>query len=579
MALKTYGELVRGEVGGGEVLFGVRAVPHVAAHIKRLFPRAYAGRPGIVTMRDTREVARDLEWFMLRYPLRASAEVMAYVAARAGEHRATEQAVTGILGGYRPPTDLREPAVKPRDYQLTADAVVAATGRLLNGDDVGLGKTITSLLRLRDPDALPAVIVTPTQLPAQWLRELNRFLPWLTGHIAQRRKPYDLASHRDCGGRSPDVLILPYSKLAGWADYLAGIIRTVIFDEIQHLRTGEGTDKWAAAVHLAEKAAFRIGNSATPVYNYGDEIWNIFQALDRDALGTHDEFIREWCGGTTGMAGHHPVRDPAMLGGYLRDMGLMLVRTRKDLHMEMPEPIVVEQPVDTDHASIDEVAASVAYQARILTGQIEAGFTERGQAARDIDWKMRRITGVAKAPYVAEFVRLLLESQERVVMWGWHRDVYDIWLERLKDFRPVLYTGTETPAQKQRHVDAFCGGGSRVLMMSLRSGEGLDGLQRHCSVGVFGELDWSPEIHYQCIGRLNRDGQESTVAAFYMVSDDGTDPLMAEVLGIKRAQAVPIRNPDTPLFAGVTPETDRHRELAASVLARVAQRQTRGTRR
>lgn len=579
MAVKTYGELIRGSVGGGEVQFGVRAVPHVAAHIKRLFPRAYAGRPGIVTMRDTREVARDLEWFMLRWPLNAAPEVMAYVASRAGEHRATEQAVADILGGYRPPTDLREPAVKPRDYQLQADAIVAATGRLLNGDDVGLGKTFTSLLRLRDPDALPAAIVTPTQLPVQWLRELNRFLPWLTGHIARRRAAYDPADHPDCGGRSPDVILLPYSKLSGWADFLAGRIRTVIYDEAQHLRTGEGTDKWAAAVTLADKAMFKIGCSATPVYNYGDEIWNIFRVLDPDALGTRDEFIREWCGGSTGQAGHHPVRNPAMLGGYLRDMGLMLVRTRKDLHMELPDPIQIEQPVDTDHAAIDEVAASVSYQAQILTGQIEAGFTERGQAARDIDWKMRRITGVAKAPYVAQFVRLLLESQDRVLIAGWHRDVYDIWLHELAEYNPVLYTGTETPAQKQRSVAAFCGGGSRVMMMSLRSGEGLDGLQRHCSVAVFGELDWSPEVHYQLIGRLARDGQESTVAAFYMTSDDGTDPLMAEVLGIKRAQAVPIRNPDTPLFTALTPETDRHRELAASVLARVAQRQTKGARR
>src|SRR5579884_3848269 len=46
--------------------------------------------------------------------------------------------------------------------------------------------------------------------------------------------------------------------------------------------------------------------------------------------------------------------------------------------------------------------------------------------------------------------------------------------------------------------------------MSLRSGAGLDGLQEDCTVGVFGELDWSPEQHRQCIGRLDRDGQTVT---------------------------------------------------------------------
>jgi SNF2 family DNA or RNA helicase len=116
------------------------------------------------------------------------------------------------------------------------------------------------------------------------------------------------------------------------------------------------------------------------------------------------------------------------------------------------------------------------------------------------------------------------------------------------------------------------GGQSRVLIMSLRSGAGLDGLQDWCSAAVFGELDWSPEVHRQCVGRLARDGQESTVVAYYMVSDDGTDPLMAEVLGIKKQQAEPIRDPDAPLFSAPATATDRARALASSVLERVRKR-------
>jgi hypothetical protein len=78
-----------------------------------------------------------------------------------------------------------------------------------------------------------------------------------------------------------------------------------------------------------------------------------------------------------------------------------------------------------------------------------------------------------------------------------------------------------------------------------------------------------------CIGRLARDGQENTVVAYFMTSDDGTDPHMAEVLGLKRAQAVPIRDPKAELFEALTPEADRARTLAAAVLKRAAMRQAR----
>jgi len=573
MAIKAYGQLAYGaDSDAGLRMYRVTAVPHVAANLKRVFPRADKSQPGVIAMHDTREVARDLEWFMQRWPLEADPATLAYLTARAEEHRHTEEAVTAILNGYRPPDDWRQPGMTPRDYQLAADAIAQATGRLLLADDIGLGKTFACLLRLRDPEALPALVVCPVHLCQQWLRELEHTLPWLHGHIIMKRTPYDPAATRASRGRTPDVLIVSYAKLAGWADHLTGEVRTVIFDEIHELRTGMGTSKWAAAAQIAWKATYRLGASATPVYNYGGEIWNILRVLDPDALGTADEFTREWCGAPAGLARHNVVRDPAMLGGYLRDSGLMLCRTRKELHREMPDPIQVEQPVDTDHASIDQVADQVAQQARILVGQIPADYTTLGRAALEIDWKLRQVTGLAKAPFVAEFIKLLLESEERVVVWAWHRAVYDVLLAKLGEYHPVLYTGSETAGQKQRSADAFCGGEARVLLMSLRSGAGLDGLQKWCSVGVFAELDWSPEQHNQCIGRLARDGQDNTVVAYYMTSDDGTDPLMCEVLGVKRQQALPIRQPETPIFATLTDSTDRSRRLAAGVLARVARR-------
>jgi hypothetical protein len=48
----------------------------------------------------------------------------------------------------------------------------------------------------------------------------------------------------------PDVLIIPYSKLRGWGDHLAGRVRTVIFDEVQELR--RPTAKYEAAARVAD---------------------------------------------------------------------------------------------------------------------------------------------------------------------------------------------------------------------------------------------------------------------------------------------------------------------------------------
>src|SRR3546814_8431517 len=82
---------------------------------------------------------------------------------------------------------------------------------------------------------------------------------------------------------------------------------------------------------------------------------------------------------------------------------------------------------------------------------------------------MRQITGVAKARPVAAYVDMLLREHERVLLTGWHRDVYDIWLSKLWKYNPVLYTGTESKFAKDRNQQRFCTGDSRVMIISDRS--------------------------------------------------------------------------------------------------------------
>jgi hypothetical protein len=117
---------------------------------------------------------------------------------------------------------------------------------------------------------------------------------------------------------------------------------------------------------------------------------------------------------------------------------------------------------------------------------------------------------------------------------------------------------------KDAAIEAFLSGRSRILVMSLRSGVGVDGLQAAAKVCVFGELDWSPQVHDQGIGRLRRDGQEDeSVIAYYLVSDEGW---RAAVLNLKRNQSEPMLNP---LAATVIPtgdNRDRIRKLAAAIL-------------
>jgi SNF2 family DNA or RNA helicase len=310
---------------------------------------------------------------------------------------------------------------------------------------------------------------------------------------------------------------------------------------------------------LSRHAALRLGLTATPVYNYGDEIHSVFGFIQPDLLGDRYEFSREWCGNSI------RVQDPDGLGSYLRDTGYFLRRTEDDetVNASMPPANVIDWEVDYDDAAAaDEQAITRALALTVMKGS----FVESGRAARELDLKMRQLTGIAKARSVAAYVKLLLRDTPRVLLAGWHREVYDIWRQEFEGLNPVLYTGSETAAGKARSVEAFTTGDSRVMMISLRSGVGLDGLQFHCRDVVFGELDWSPQVHHQIIGRLRRPGQAEQVTAHYLHTNEGSDPVLLETLGIKSDQSRGINDP------GVAPrqrftDDSRIKRLAEYVLA------------
>lgn len=576
---KTYGSVtfIDGE-------WRIASEPHILMRAKRVFQKMEKSSLGVVALSATLENARDLEWFIQRYPMRIDSDTSRLLARQSAGHSEHIQALEDLLDkDYKPhPISL---AIPPRDYQRRGAEIHLRQKFLLLGDDLGLGKTVSAICSMACEKTLPAVVVAYPHLQQQWAEEIARFAPDLFVHVVKVGTPYELprwqcercapkkrrrkggcevemfhpfvCDNARCG-RGPDVVVITYTKLAGWADVLSTLARSVYFDEIQELRH-TGTNKYLAAEQIATACEWTQGMSATPIFNYGGEIFNILNIICPGKLGTHEEFIREWCTWRNQKAA---ITNPKAFGSYLRENFLMLRRTRAEVGRELPAVIRTPYKVDCDTSELAKVEDSAAELARIILGQGEEFKGQKLRAAEELSSMIRQITGIAKAPYVADFVRLLLESGEKVVLCGWHRNVYEIWAARLSSYRIGWYTGSESPSAKEETKRAAIAGELDVVFLSLRSGAGLDGLQKVFKVIAFGELDWSPAIHEQCIGRLNRDGQTEAVSAYFLITDGGSDPIIADVLGIKRNQLEGIISPTADPIELIQTGPDKIKRLA-----------------
>lgn len=535
--------------------------PHLLLRAKRIFGRIDKREHGAVHITDIEEVRRDLDWFMMRYPIRVSRKDRKALDEGAKGHKDRLLRLEQIIGTRRKPGNYPL-AIPARDYQRRAADLFLERKFLLLADDVGIGKTATAICAMVRAGSCPVVVVTLSgTMPRQWEDEIRLFAPDLTTHILKKATPYELPL---IDGKAPDVLILNYHKLSGWAEVLSAYARMVVFDECQELRRSESA-KYDAAIHVSRGAALRLGLSATPIYNYGGELFNVIHALDEDVLGSWDEFRREWCIAGYSRPGHVTLAEPKAMGTYLREHFVMLRRTRKEVGRELPEVSRIPQHVDSDPKVLDGVEDAASELARIILEQNESYRGEKMHANQELSNMLYQATGIAKAPYVAEFIKLLVESGEKVLVYAWHREVYSILMDRLAEYAPVMFTGSESPTQKQKAKDAFMDK-SRIVFMSLRAGAGLDGLQKVCRTTVLAELDWSPGVMEQCIGRIHRDGQPDPVSAYFMVADDGSDPLMAQKLGLKRAQVEGLRDPHGDLVEELQTDPGKVKELARMYL-------------
>jgi hypothetical protein len=530
MAVRTFGNIALLKESVNTFWQIKETEPHVSIKLKNVFPKI-AAYDTVFHFNHSPENCHDLLWFMDRYPLAISAKDITIMRDGREAHLKAAARIELIMIPTYVPREYRINApYEARSYQKISAEFHSIQKRFLLGDDLGLGKTLSGILTFLNAGTLPAVVVAQTHLPEQWRVEgIGKFTNLRT-HIVKGRQPYSLPPS--------DVYILKYSCLSGWVDVFAKRpFKSVVFDEVQELRRMV-SDKYFAASVLSDSVDYCMGMSATPVYNYGDEIFAVLNLIKPGCLGERQDFLREWA--TPIGKDKHKIVNPQALGTYLREANLFLRRTRKDVGKELPEVNKIVTTVGYDNKEVMR-SEQMAYKLAIKV--VGGSFVERGQAARDLDAFVRHTTGVAKAKEVAAFVRILLENDEPVLLSGWHREVYEIWKRELAEFNPVMYTGSEMVSQKEKAKQAFINGDTNLFIISNRSGIGLDGLQHRCRNVVIGELDWSPKVHDQIIGRVDRDGQKDRVTAYFPVCDFGSDPFIIDLLGLKSAQAHGIVDP------------------------------------
>lgn len=517
----------------------INGEPCVVQMAKKLFPGSEGRGRGVAKFKTNTRTLGELNWLMQRYPLEID-DISQWnkVIERTRKHVLQREYINKFPQKIEPSKTFINAELK--EFQKEGVGHLLQNRRTLLADDMGLGKSLQALAFSSHINAFPMIIVVMPHLMKNWENEIKKFLkvPISEGenlslieeaatpqiHFIKGLRPYELPS--------ANIYVIHYLLLRGWKNYLPKMgFKLVVYDEIQELRHS-GTEKYSAASLLSESCDNVIGLSGTPIYNHGAEIWNVMNIIDYHCLGDWDSFTREWCYGY----GSDMVVDPQLLGEHLKREGLMLRRTKEQVLKELPPKRRVVQEIDSDDTIFNNLIKDTLEKVNQLDNIKNP--LEKGRLLERIAEDTRRATGVAKAPYVCDFVEMLLEGEEKILLFAYHHDVMDVYKDKLAKYNPVFITGRETKEQKERSVEAFMSGQTNICCISLRAAAGLNMQRATCVVN--GELDWSPAIHSQCEDRAHRIGQEDSVLCYYLVTSQGSDQNIQEALGLKVSQFVGI---------------------------------------
>jgi Bifunctional DNA primase/polymerase, N-terminal/SNF2-related domain/YspA, cpYpsA-related SLOG family len=491
-------------------------------------------------------------------------------------------------------------ALKAQQYPVVRFAL--AHRRVLIGDDMGWGKTLSSLAVVAADGAYPAVVVCRPSLTLNWAAEIGRFFPALTVHQATGTTPVPVPP-------GTDVIVIGSAALAakprkapngikefGWVEALAAAApRALIIDEGQDTKE-RAANRSRACEQLAAAVTARDGLvldlTGTAILNRPRELCQQLTILGRiSEFGGPKAFLWRYCLSETNEwgASYNGARNLIELHDRLRAWGIM-VRRSDDAALGLPpcrEHVLCIPQADLDPAVMDryrhaeaDLLGYLAEQARQAARQLgedpdsaAVQAVMRASAAGHLVaiGALRQLAGQAKRAYVTAWIRERAAAGEKVMVAAHHRDLVDAYAE---EFGGLKLQGGQPVEQKEAVKATFQeqpAAAAPVISVAIGAG-GVGHTLTAARIGIQAEQAWTPGETQQMKKRPHRIGQDRPVDYYITVAEGTIDEHLWQVVTAKQATLDAVLDGRSDQGAG-----DDEASVAAELTWRLTQQGLSGT--
>jgi SWI/SNF-related matrix-associated actin-dependent regulator 1 of chromatin subfamily A len=405
-------------------------------------------------------------------------------------------------------------------FQKLGVVWMSSRKRVVNCDDMGLGKSAQTLCSLPDADDAGVLVVCPAIAKGVWKREAALWRDDYVVTVLDGRGSFRWPKPGELVVVNYDVL--PPNPPAA----PHGHETVLVVDEAHYCKNRKSLRAIRVATLSAsvQRAIFLTG---TPLPSRPGDLWQVLDVagVAREAFGSWAEFVRlfngkknQWGGMTWGMP-------KPEVGERLK--AVLIRRMKKDVLADLPDKTHRVLEVDLT------AAASKKLQAEIdrLGPEVWAA-TDISEIPFDKMAKTRALLAQSKIDAAMEVIDNHEESGEPLVVFSAHRYVID---ELDKRDGWVTITGDTPHSERARIEEAFQRGEYHGVGATIAAASTALTLTRASNV-LFVDLSWVPADNQQAEDRCYRIGTKNAVLVTHLVSSHPLDQhvrkLIAKKMGI-----------------------------------------------
>ena len=379
-------------------------------------------------------------------------------------------------------------------YQRIGVAWLKRVKRAILADDVGLGKTLVSLVAAREVKPKRTLIICSKVKRKDWAEHVEKWM----------KSPFMVALNNHDWNVWPGVLITNYDTAVSHMDHLRKA-NLVIVDECHKIRNRK-TQVWKAIKQICRGPEYVFLLTASPTVNSASDLWTLLNICDPKRFGSYwgmafrfYEIIQEFMGIKVGSIRKEEEEN------FKRILTPYVLSRSDKLDLPIPKYHTINYELSGEQERIyNEMNRTgiTTYEGRTVEALLQLSQTTRLiQIAISPYMIFPQYIGPSKLDLLPEIV-----GDKKVLIFSRFAEIIKLLPGYLSSC--VTLTGDLNEAKRQKSISSFKQGEAQVLGLTYGiGGESLD--LAEASGVILLDYPWHTAGMNQAIGRILRHGQKA----------------------------------------------------------------------